>query len=82
MSVQDFLTSFEQITLRESKRQNLKYRPHAIKCLGLITAARPDLELFDPMCDVISAVFQEIVDAEHDDDMDVDNGDGAGDRDS
>jgi proteasome component ECM29 len=34
------------------------------------------------MCDVIKPVFTDIVDSENDDSMDVDNGVGAGDKDS
>jgi proteasome component ECM29 len=58
------------------------YQPHAIKCLGLVTANRQDLDLFDSMCDVIGPVFTEAVDAENDDGMDVDHGNGAGEKDS
>ena len=76
-----FLTlSTTQVIIRESKRQNATYRPHAIKCLGLVAAGRPDLELFEPMCDVLEPIFTEIVEVEHDDSMDVDHGDGAGEK--
>lgn len=68
--------------MREAKRQNVTYRPHAIKCLGLVVSSREDLGLFDTMCDLIGSVFINIVDTENDDNMDVDNGAGAGDRDS
>lgn len=60
----------------------MTYRPHAIKCLGLVVSSREDLGLFDPMCDVINSVFTDIVETENDDNMDVDNGVGAGDRDA
>ena len=68
--------------MREAKRQNVTYRPHAIKCLGLVVSSREDLGLFDAMCDVIKPVFTDIVDTASDDSMDVDNGVGAGDKDS
>ncbi|THY96863.1 ARM repeat-containing protein [Aureobasidium pullulans] len=74
--------TFVKIILREAKRQNVTYRPHAIKCLGLVAANREDLELFNAMCDVIRSVFTDIVDTENEDSMDVDNGIGAGDKDS
>ncbi|KAI5268852.1 ARM repeat-containing protein [Aureobasidium subglaciale] len=77
-----FAKTFVKIILREAKRQNVTYRPHAIKCLGLVAANREDLELFDVMCDVIKPVFTDVVDAENEDNMDVDNGVGAGDKDS
>ncbi|KAG9811503.1 ARM repeat-containing protein, partial [Aureobasidium melanogenum] len=70
------------IILREAKRQNVTYRPHAIKGLGLVAASRKDLDLFDAMCDVIKPVFADAVDTENEDNMDVDNGVGAGDKDS
>lgn len=69
-----------QVIVRESKRQNAAYRPHAIKCLGVLAASRPDLELFESMCDVLEALFSDIVDVEHDDSMDVDHGEGAGEK--
>lgn len=43
---------------------------------------REDLGLFDAMCDVIKPVFADAVDTENEDNMDVDNDVGAGDKDS
>ncbi|KAH0261597.1 ARM repeat-containing protein, partial [Aureobasidium melanogenum] len=73
---------FVKVILREAKRQNVTYKPHAIKGLGLVAASREDLDLFDAMCDVIKPVFADAVDTENEDNMDVDNGAGAGDKDS
>lgn len=58
------------------------YRPHAIKGLGLLVSNREDLDLFDAMCDVIKPVFVDAVDTANEDNMDVDTGVGAGDKDT
>lgn len=60
----------------------MTYKPHAIKGLGLVASNREDLGLFDAMCDVINPVFADAVDTENEDNMDVDHGVGAGDKDS
>lgn len=65
-----------QVALREAKRQNLAYRPFAIKCLGRVAAARTDKDMADVVSDAIQPVLVQAVEDLGEDAMDVD-GDGA-----
>ena len=58
-----------QIAVREAKRQNVAYRPHAIKALAQVAAARRDLDMSETVLGVIKPLIDE--DAEGDP-MDVD----------
>jgi proteasome component ECM29 len=61
-----------KIAIREAKRNNETYRPHAILALGEYAEARTDIDLFDQVYDVVNSRLEEIVD---DDKMDTDNAD-------
>ena len=60
----------KKIALREAKRNNDQYRPHAFRCLWRFAAVREDLSLLDD----ISAIVVDYMDlAEDEDAMDVDD---------
>ena len=63
------------MALREAKRQNIRYRPFALKALTRVVEARRDLDLSDAIYDIVLPVLAESVDATGDDGnaMDVDN---------
>lgn len=65
-----------QVALREAKRQNMAYRPSAIKCLGRIAAARTDKDMSDTVYDILHPILVEAVGTLNEDSMEVD-GDGA-----
>ena len=53
---------FWQIIVREAKRQNISYRPFAIRGIGEVAAARTDISMIDTVFDIVRPVV----------DMDVD----------
>lgn len=52
-----------KIAIREAKRNNTSYRPHAFAALGEYSAARTDLDLFEDVYKVIQPVLEELCDA-------------------
>lgn len=58
-----------QIAVREAKRQNAVYRPHAVKALAQVGEARTDLDIHETVLGVVRPLIDE--DSE-DDAMDVD----------
>ncbi|KAL5412176.1 hypothetical protein PMIN04_009962, partial [Paraphaeosphaeria minitans] len=65
----------EKVALREAKRQNKPYRPHALHALGKICLARTDLELSGAVVEVVQTVLEETLGADDDGEkMDIDGG--------
>ena len=58
-----------QIAVREAKRQNAAYRPHAVKALAQVAEARRDIDMHETVMGVIKPLIED--DAESDP-MDVD----------
>lgn len=65
----------EKVAIREAKRQNKAYRPHALEALGKICRSRPDLELSGTVVEIVEAVLDEILNDDEDNEkMEVDGG--------
>ncbi|KAJ4344658.1 proteasome component M29 [Didymosphaeria variabile] len=65
----------EKVTIREAKRQNKTYRPHALEALGKICLARTDLELSSTVVEIVENVLEEVLGGDEDGEkMDVDGG--------
>lgn len=67
----------EKVAIREAKRQNKAYRPHALDALGKVCKARKDLELSSTVIDIVKSVLDEVLGDDQDekaDKMDVDGG--------
>lgn len=59
--------------VREAKRTNESYRPHAFRALGDYAAARTDIGLFGEVYNVVKSYFDEVLDEDGDQDkMDID----------
>jgi proteasome component ECM29 len=58
-----------QIAVREAKRQNATYRPHAVKALAQVADARRDIDMHETVMGVVKPLLDEDVDS---DPMDVD----------
>lgn len=58
-----------QIAVREAKRQNAAYRPHAVQALAQIVAARRDIDLHETVMGVVKPLIDDDSDG---DPMDVD----------
>jgi proteasome component ECM29 len=58
-----------QIAVREAKRQNDAYRPHAVKALAQVAAARRDIDMHETVMAVVTPLLDEDVEG---DPMDVD----------
>lgn len=58
-----------QIAVREAKRQNVVYRPHAVKALAQVGEARRDIDMHETVMGVVKPLIEE--DSENDP-MDVD----------
>lgn len=68
----------KKIAIREAKRNNDAYRPHAFRCLWRFTAARDDLDMLKDIYDTVNSRLDE---ADDDEAMDIDKpvqGSGAG----
>lgn len=61
-----------QIAVREAKRQNAAYRPHAVKALAQVAEARRDIDMHATVMDVIKPLID---DDSESDPMDVDKDD-------
>ncbi|KAK5003372.1 hypothetical protein LTR28_010249 [Elasticomyces elasticus] len=67
-----------QIIVREAKRQNPAYRQHAIRSLGSVAAARPDIDMMDVVFDIVGPVLESELEAAADGSaMQVDGGEDA-----
>ncbi|OGM40866.1 proteasome component (Ecm29) [Aspergillus bombycis] len=66
--------TMKAIAIREAKRINPTYRPHAITAFGGIAQARQDLNLMSDAVDIVSRVLSEFDEGE--DSMDIDSGSG------
>jgi len=59
-----------QIAVREAKRQNVAYRPHALMALAQIADARRDIDLSSTVSEIVTPLLDEEL---QEDPMDVDN---------
>jgi len=58
-----------QIAVREAKRQNAAYRPHAVKALAQVAETRRDIDMHE----TVMGVIKPLIDDDSDEDpMDVD----------
>jgi proteasome component ECM29 len=67
----------EKVVIREAKRTNKTYRPHALEALGKVAKARTDLELSSAVVDIVQSVLDEVLgedEEEKSEKMDVDGG--------
>jgi proteasome component ECM29 len=70
-----------KIAVREAKRVNVAYRPHAVKALGKIVKAREDLEESAVVVGVVEKVVEDLIgdeDEDGNDKMDIDGGEAGG----
>ncbi|RMZ80596.1 hypothetical protein DV738_g2697, partial [Chaetothyriales sp. CBS 135597] len=68
---QGISTQMQRLMVREAKRNNPVYRPHAIQALGEFAAARLDMDLSEEIIDYLSTLVEEL---SSNDGMDVDIG--------
>lgn len=61
------------IAIREAKRNNPKYRPHALSALGEISKARDDLNFMPDALSIVSGVLDNLL-SDKRDEMDIDSG--------
>ncbi|KAK0624818.1 proteasome stabiliser-domain-containing protein [Bombardia bombarda] len=65
--------TLRKIAVREAKRNNAEYRPHALKCLWGFAEAREDLDVLGEIGGIVTPFLAEMVEAEAEaDKMDVD----------
>ncbi|KAI2993811.1 hypothetical protein CBS147482_8622 [Aspergillus niger] len=64
--------TMKTITIREAKRNNPAYRPHALIALGGVAQARKDLDLMSDAIAIVTHVLDDVED--QGDPMDVDSG--------
>lgn len=64
-----FADQLKKIAIREAKRNNDEYRPHAFKCLWRFAAAREDLHMLEDIYSIVGPYLDEAKDEEA---MDVD----------
>ncbi|RAH83393.1 proteasome component [Aspergillus japonicus CBS 114.51] len=67
-----FAEATKTITLREAKRNNMTYRPHALIVLGEVSQAREDLDFMPETISIVTQVLDQI--EEDGDPMEVDAG--------
>lgn len=60
----------KKIAIREAKRNNDEYRPHAFRSLWKFAKARPDLDMLQDIADITTPYLEELKD---EDKMDVDS---------
>ncbi|KAG9230448.1 proteasome stabiliser-domain-containing protein [Amylocarpus encephaloides] len=60
----------KKISVREAKRNNELYRPHAFECLGKFAELRTDIDMFDEVFGMISPLLEE---STNEDKMDTDD---------
>ena len=59
----------KKIAIREAKRNNDAYRPHAFTSLGEYSEARTDIDMFDEVYNIITPMLEELI---NEDKMDTD----------
>ncbi|AEO70666.1 uncharacterized protein THITE_2070453 [Thermothielavioides terrestris NRRL 8126] len=59
------------VVVREAKRNNEAYRPHAFRCLWRVAAVRPDLEMVAEIAEIVAPYL--VVEEEEGDAMEVDS---------
>ena len=62
----------KKIVIREAKRNNDAYRPHAFTCLGEYSEARTDIDMFDEVYNIVAPMLEELT-SENKMDTDEDN---------
>ncbi|PYH40541.1 ECM29 family proteasome component [Aspergillus saccharolyticus JOP 1030-1] len=67
----ELVDSMKTILIREAKRSNTTYRPHALVVLGRVAQAREDLELMPEIIGIVTRVLDQIEDGG--DPMEVDS---------
>jgi proteasome component ECM29 len=50
----------KKIAIREAKRNNNVYRPHAFKSLGEYSEARTDIDMFEEVYDIVVPILEEL----------------------
>ncbi|KAK4167129.1 proteasome component ECM29 [Cladorrhinum sp. PSN259] len=70
-----FADALKKVAVREAKRNNDEYRPHAFKCLWKFAAARTDLDLLSDISTIVGPYLT--VEKDDSDAMDVDEPKGA-----
>lgn len=58
----DIAAQTKKIVVREAKRNNEAYRPHAFASLGEYAEARDDIDMFTEVYDVVAPCLEELVD--------------------
>ncbi|KAH8815368.1 proteasome stabiliser-domain-containing protein [Xylogone sp. PMI_703] len=53
-------SQMKKIVIREAKRNNDTYRPHAFTCLGEYSETRTDIDMFEEVYDIIAPKVEEI----------------------
>ncbi|PWY76180.1 hypothetical protein BO70DRAFT_411153 [Aspergillus heteromorphus CBS 117.55] len=69
-----FGETMKSITIREAKRNNPAYRPHALVALGGVSQARKDLDIMPDALNIVIKVLDEIEDQGDPMDIDSDKG--------
>jgi proteasome component ECM29 len=54
--------NYNQIMLREAKRQNVTYRSYAVAALGQVALARPDVDMQTTVFDIVKPLLESSVD--------------------
>lgn len=65
----------KKIAIREAKRNNNDYRPHAFRCLWKFAEARADLDMLSDICDIVTPYLDEMTEESK---MDVDSNEDLG----
>ena len=60
--------------MRESKRNNIQYRQHALAQLGDFVETCKDVDWFERVHDITRPVIEELLDDEHEVDVDSQSG--------
>ena len=55
-------TQMKKIAIREAKRNNDAYRPHAFASLGVYSEARTDIDIFDEVYNIVAPMLEELTD--------------------
>ena len=61
------------IILREAKRNNVAYRPHALNAMADFAEIRPDLNLLPDAISIVGPVVEDLIDNDKDK-MEIDSG--------
>ena len=66
---------FHSVNIREAKRKNAGYRPHALKALGEIAQTRDDTDFMPDALSIVGVALDEVLESDGDR-MDIDEGNG------